>query len=861
MKKWKNWFKCLVLVGVLLCSSVAMTACGFGSQSHGYEITYYVNDGTGRYRTETCHDYKKDAFQIGGMFYDRPWYRFVGWNTAADGTGTAYKSYAEYQITGDLNLYAIWEDATREITYHANDGTEQSTTQTFDSSRYVDLKWKDTFTQNGYEIIKWNTAADGSGTAYFPESSYNLNDNLDLYAIWQLKNYSVSYNYYTDSGSYLSGVTAADNPSEYNIETSTFTLQAPSKTGYTFDGWYSEREFVNRVTEINQGSTGDIRLYAKFSPTPYAITYELDGGTNGDNPSTYNVTTSTFTLQAPTKDGFYFGGWYSDSDYTCKVTYIRYGTTGNITLYAKWYATENILSVTGDGTITGFNDIGKTFKVSVLDIPNQINGVTITKIGDEAFKSNETLTEVTIPDSVTSIGDRAFYNCSGLTSVTIGNSVTSISSYAFYGCSGLTSVIIPDSVTSIGSSAFYGCYHLAEVYNLSSLTITIGSTNHGYVGYYAKVIHTSLSEASNLVTANNGVIYYVSGNDYIAVDYVGTATEITLDERTTAINKYAFYGCSGLTSITIPEHVTSISSYAFYGCSGLTGVTIGNSVTSIGSSAFRGCSSLTSVIIGNSVTNIGEEAFSGCSGLTSVTIPASVTSIGTRAFWGCDGLSEVHVTDLCAWYQIDYSSNAWYASDIIYANPLCYGAELYLNNVNVSLTGDIVIPNGVTHIGSYAFYGRDDITSVTIPASVTSIGYGAFRKQSSNLSKVYISDLGAWCQIDFEDISANPLVAPYKDVTTATGDFIKVITGTGAALYLNDKLVTDLVIPDSVTNIGKYAFYGCTGLTSVTFADADGWYVSTSPSATSGTNLTLTDTAQNATYLTSTYYDYYWYKG
>ena len=227
--------------------------------------------------------------------------------------------------------------------------------------------------------------------------------------------------------------------------------------------------------------------------------------------------------------------------------------------------------------------------------------------------------------------------------------------------------------------------------------------------------------------------------------------------------------------------------------------------------SFSGCTSLQSIDLSKNskVTTIGESAFEGCSSLTRVTIPDSITEIGKGAFSSCSALSSVYIADLAAWCQINFANYS--------ANPLSNGAHLYLSE---TLVEDLVIPDGVTSIGDRAFYGCTSLTSVTIPDSVTSIGGSAFDSSTSltsvnignsvtsigdyafrdcpSLNSVHISDLAAWCKIDFASYSANPL-------------------SNRAHLYLNETLVKDLVIDGNTSpRISAYAFYNCTSLKSVT---------------------------------------------
>ena len=230
------------------------------------------------------------------------------------------------------------------------------------------------------------------------------------------------------------------------------------------------------------------------------------------------------------------------------------------TVQAQFSFTTN----NGTITITGYTGSG-----GAVTIPDTINGLPVTSIGDYAFWTNSTVTSVSIGNSVTSIGLAAFYECPNLTSVSMGTNVTLISRYAFLNCHNLTNLNIPNSVTYIGVNAFASC-------SLTSITIP---NNVTYLGSGAFLECTSLTNA-----------------------IIGT--------NITSINEATFAYCYGLTRIIIPNSVNNIGDSAYYYCSYLTRVTIGNSVTNIGNHAFDFCFNLRSICFqGNAPATVGVLAF------------------------------------------------------------------------------------------------------------------------------------------------------------------------------------------------------------------------------------------------------------
>ena len=413
-----------------------------------------------------------------------------------------------------------------------------------------------------------------------------------------------------------------------------------------------------------------------------------------------------------------------------------------------------------------------------------------------------------IPNSVTAIDDWAFYACTSLTGIAIPNSVTAIGYESFYGCTSLVGVNIPNSVLTIGYQAFYGCSSLKSIHIPGSVR-----------GIATSAFEFCPSLMSMSVAPDNR--QYDSREDCNAI--------IETDES------ILIAGCK---NTIIPSTVTAIDDYAFSGCSMLNGIEIPAGVTSVGSFAFRECSSLRNVIIPEGVVSIGASAFFDCALLNHVDIPASVESLGDYAFEKCPAIYSMNVAAGNPNYDSRDSCNAIIKTA---TNTLIAGCMNTVIPETVTAIGDnafsgsfmltkLTIPNSVKTIGDYAFAECTSLSSINIPNSVTSIGDLAFSSCSALTSLIIPNSVLRIGKAAFGGCQSLESIRLPKSVTAIDeNEFFgctmlkdinisNVITSIGAAAFRGCLSLTSVNIPKSVTKIGNSAFRECPSLTSMTVA-------------------------------------------
>ena len=318
-----------------------------------YKVRFDINGGDG---TETMadQDHVYDApLNLTQNAFTRTGYTFKEWNSKADGTGTVYADKAEvvnFTAVRDevVTIYAQWTPNPYKVRFNANNGTGTMANQDFVYDTQQALT-ENAFTRTGYTFKQWTANADGTGASYADKASVKnltaeLNGVVDIYAQWQVIVYDITYDL-------AGGTVATANPTEYNIENASFTLNNPTREGYIFAGWTgTDLSTVTENVTIVTGSYGNRTYIATWTPIVYDITYDLAGGTVATaNLMNYTIETPTFSLNNPTKAHWIFKGWTGTDLGTATTTVtIATGNIGDRSYTATWERETYTVSITSN---------------------------------------------------------------------------------------------------------------------------------------------------------------------------------------------------------------------------------------------------------------------------------------------------------------------------------------------------------------------------------------------------------------------------------------------------------------------------------------------------------------------------------
>ena len=510
--------------------------------------------------------------------------------------------------------------------------------------------------------------------------------------------------------------------------------------------------------------------------------------------------------------------WSEFANIQAIVSLVASGTCGD---KLTWTLTDDgKLTIEGTGEMYGYGWSDSPLYSHREFITEVVIPEGVTNIGEGVFWDCTGLTEVTIPAGVTSIDNYAFAGCRNLVAVPVPESVKSIGVYAFQNCNSLTIIKIPEGVTSILNNAFQDCNSLASITIPASVTSICSHAFWGCSGLTSIICNAATPPAiADLWTINDvdrSIPIYVpaaSVEAYKAAEYwsefaniqpivIDSGTcgddltwkyidggELVIEGTGTMTDKPWENYKGSITKVTIKEGVTSIVDWAFYQCSNLTEVSIAESVTRIGGDAFRECRMLEEIALPEGLTELGTGVFLYCSALKSINVPEGVTKIGSDTFEFCPQLSS------------------------------------------------ITFPSGLTEIGPWALKGAYNLASITCKAvTPPSLGIEVFSGVNTEIS-IYVP---AFSVEAYKAASGWNLFVNVQPIILASGtcgnglawkltdDGKLTIEGAGAMnnygwsdspLYSYRELITEVVIPEGVTNIGEGVFWDCTGLTEVIIPD------------------------------------------
>ena len=503
--------------------------------------------------------------------------------------------------------------------------------------------------------------------------------------------------------------------------------------------------------------TDDIVFVAKYTPIVYTATFYPNGGTLDEDKQSYTIETG-MSFETPARDYYDFAGWYEVG--TDKpFDGIAVGIYGNKEFYAKWNPTVYTIAYELHGGVwTENNQNPATYTIETADI---VFDDTVERAGYSfvAWCWDEELEKQTTGIACGSHGDKTVY----------AKWTPNLNTLKFDG-NGATSGEMSEMKLYTGETKNL---NKNQFERKGYLFMGWSTTENGGVGYSNGVSYTMGTDGEYTLYAVWNIIFTVNGNTITGLASAGkTLTKLAIPDTIdgvamTAIGTDAFKGNQRITYVEISNGIATIGTQAFHSCSNLSEVNLSNTIISIGSYSFAYCNNLLEIKLPNSLITIADSAFRSCSSLKEILIPENVTTVGTNAF-ASTGIQKA----TCSIEFVDYIPTTLQT---------------------------LIITDGTT-ISGYEFEAYKYLQNITIPSSMITMEQNAF-SGCRGLENVYISSIEDWCKISFGSANANPLYYAKN-------------------LYVNNELLTELVIPDNVVSIGNYTFYGYSRLTGVIIGES-----------------------------------------
>ena len=546
----------------------------------------------------------------------------------------------------------------------------------------------------------------------------------------------------------------------------------------------------NETKTIYDKSNSPIKVHYHYEDGSFVLSCSRGKGSGGSNQySDYYTDPGSKNFSPGTWSGSYTG---KDNE---PVTVYTYSLDAN-----------------NNATITGYSGYS-----SALVIPSKIDGYNVTAIGDKAFEK-KSITTVVMPDTIMSIGAAAFSGCKSLNTVFFSNGLKYIYDKAFNGCSGLVELILPETLERISSGAFWGCTDLREI-NLPDSVTYIGEEAFGYTAL------SSIKMPDNLQSIN-GFTFYRCKN----------LANVELPSELRRLSSTAFVDCLSIERITIPkklEEITDVKNTGFCNLPNLKEVTFEDGMTFIPDYIMQDCSKLKKIYFPSSLTQIGKFAFKGC-GIEELDLPDSVMGINLNAFEGCTQLKKLTLPhnlkgmvssfkDCTALENVvipktfnncteGWNCNSPFNGCTGLKTVIIEEGSLYLRRSVLRESGvrNVVIPNSVLSIGEYAFYGCINLTNIELSKNISTLGFRCFGL--SGLKSIVLPKTLVSTDEPFWNCASLSSVTFEHGMKTVPENCMTACHG-----------LTEAIIPDSVTTIGKKAFAECIKLSAVNISENISW--------------------------------------